>query len=822
MKTVSLETERQKQKMKHRFVKSLLSLALLAGLSLTACDGGTTTSTSSDTTSSSEVSDSTDTSTESSTSSEESTSSSEDSTSSYENSESSSEAEEVVVTLTAEETTIKLDATLTLTATVTGAEDTSVTWATSDETIATVADGVVTAVGIGTADITATSVADTTKSATLTITIVDKYDVRISADGTYSVEAENLDLSGFVIRSDATSIKASASDCIESSDETTYGTSGGKSLGFIGSGTVLTVNFYMESAAKVTPMARMASVDSTFDVDGNIAFTVDSTAVDSNGYTSFGSADGNQYFNWKDVELTPMLLEAGAHTFTYTVTGGAINLDAFKLLVEDYDNTAKYYIVSADGTYTAEAEDVVLQDDATFVVRSDVAASKADAAACTEESDETTYGTSGGKSVGFIGAGTILTVNFYLGDDAVVQPIARMATSDATFDVDSNITFALDGTTVTSNGYSTFGSTTDNTYYNWQDVELTTTMLYKGFHTLTYTVTDGAIKLDAFKLVVSYYGNLAGYGYQITGNGTKTIEAENITLTSGSWVVEAPTGEAASITSGGYSIGNVAANTTFSINFNLGAKAYIDIVGVLAKYEDTYSLDGNFIATLDGETLTPGDYTFGHTDTNQYWNWQNVSLYSDILDAGLHTLTISAGTADNAFPNTDCFNITATAYGEDMDFYVADAETVRIEGEDVDQTNLISDGGSSFTESSTETEAATSGEECLCRMDKASYFEIPFYVNSDTLSVTITCRLSKYEEYNVSENYSCYLDGTKVEWTDTTITLGKTDGNDYHNWKLCPLATTALTTGSHTFKFSFDNYGANVDYIEFVFASTAA
>lgn len=753
-------------------------------------------------------------------------------TSSSSESTSTSTAVEVTgITLDQTEVSLKIGETATLTATVApdDATDKTVTWTTSDEAVATVADGVVTAVGIGTADITATSVADTTKSATLTITIVDKYDVRISADGTYSVEAENLDLSGFVIRSDATSIKASASDCIESSDETTYGTSGGKSLGFIGSGTVLTVNFYMESAAKVTPMARMASVDSTFDVDGNIAFTVDSTAVDSNGYTSFGSADGNQYFNWKDVELTPMLLEAGAHTFTYTVTGGAINLDAFKLLVEDYDNTAKYYIVSADGTYTAEAEDVVLQDDATFVVRSDVAASKADvaaskadAAACTEESDETTYGTSGGKSVGFIGAGTILTVNFYLGDDAVVQPIARMATSDATFDVDSNITFALDGTTVTSNGYSTFGSTTDNTYYNWQDVELTTTMLYKGFHTLTYTVTDGAINLDAFKLVVSYYGNLAGYGYQITGNGTKTIEAENITLTSGSWVVEAPTGEAASITSGGYSIGNVAANTTFSINFNLGAKAYIDIVGVLAKYEDTYSLDGNFIATLDGETLTPGDYTFGHTDTNQYWNWQNVSLYSDILDAGLHTLTISAGTADNAFPNTDCFNITATAYGEDMDFYVADAETVRIEGEDVDQTNLISDGGSSFTESSTETEAATSGEECLCNMDKASYFEIPFYVNSDTLSVTITCRLSKYEEYNVSENYSCYLDGTKVEWTDTTITLGKTDGNDYHNWKLCPLATTALTTGSHTFKFSFDNYGANVDYIEFVFASTAA
>ena len=83
----------------------------------------------------------------------------------------------------------------------------------------------------------------------------------------------------------------------------------------------------------------------------------------------------------------------------------------------------------------------------------------------------------------------------------------------------------------------------------------------------------------------------------------------------------------------------------------------------------------------------------------------------------------------------------------------------------------------------------------------------------------MTCRLSKYEAINVNDNYSVYVDGTKVAWADTTQTLGRTDGNDWHNWKLCTLSATTLATGTHTFKFSFDNNGANVDYISFAFAA---
>lgn len=60
---------------------------------------------------------------------------------------------------------------LTLTATVTNATDTSVTWKVDDATVASVKDGVVTGIKAGTVVVSATSVEDSTKTATISITV---------------------------------------------------------------------------------------------------------------------------------------------------------------------------------------------------------------------------------------------------------------------------------------------------------------------------------------------------------------------------------------------------------------------------------------------------------------------------------------------------------------------------------------------------------------------------------------------------------------------------------------------------------------------------
>ena len=141
--------------------------------------------------------------------------------------------------------------------------------------------------------------------------------------------------------------------------------------------------------------------------------------------------------------------------------------------------------------------------------------------------------------------------------------------------------FAIDGTTITSGGYNSFGHTSTNQYWNWKDVSLGSLTLKKGFHTLTYTAKGNGINLDCFKLVTTYYGDVASAGVQITDNGTTTLEAETMKVTGGSYGVEAPTGDALALTSGGKSIGNVTKGSVFSIPFNLGKKATVNLVAVM-------------------------------------------------------------------------------------------------------------------------------------------------------------------------------------------------------------------------------------------------
>src|SRR5687767_295827 len=79
---------------------------------------------------------------------------------------------EVAITVSPATAQLTLGATQQLTATVSGSDDTGVTWSTSANSVATVStSGLVTAVGTGDATITATADADSDKSASATITV---------------------------------------------------------------------------------------------------------------------------------------------------------------------------------------------------------------------------------------------------------------------------------------------------------------------------------------------------------------------------------------------------------------------------------------------------------------------------------------------------------------------------------------------------------------------------------------------------------------------------------------------------------------------------
>ncbi|MDY3725651.1 MAG: Ig-like domain-containing protein, partial [Candidatus Enterosoma sp.] len=92
------------------------------------------------------------------------------------------------VSLDQETATVKIGETVTLAATVSGVEDTSVTWSSDHPEIASVADGVVTGVATGTATIIATSVADPTKSASCVVTVETAFEAKTFAKVTNTAD----------------------------------------------------------------------------------------------------------------------------------------------------------------------------------------------------------------------------------------------------------------------------------------------------------------------------------------------------------------------------------------------------------------------------------------------------------------------------------------------------------------------------------------------------------------------------------------------------------------------------------------------------------
>ena len=95
------------------------------------------------------------------------------------------EVKEVTISITSTETSVMAGETLQLQATVENAEDTSVSWSSSDTNVATIGQstGLVTGVKKGKTTITATSNADPTKTATVEIVVVDLTPESITISG---------------------------------------------------------------------------------------------------------------------------------------------------------------------------------------------------------------------------------------------------------------------------------------------------------------------------------------------------------------------------------------------------------------------------------------------------------------------------------------------------------------------------------------------------------------------------------------------------------------------------------------------------------------
>lgn len=124
--------------------------------------------------------------------------------------------------------------------------------------------------------------------------------------------------------------------------------------------------------------------------------------------------------------------------------------------------------------------------------------------------------------------------------------------------------------------------------------------------------------------------------------------------------------------SGGQCIACISNPSILAFNFELKGNATIDFFTISSKYENPYDLDANVSYHIDKDkdgkfaySLSSNGYTdFGHTETNQWYNFKEVYLGTLELNKGVHTMYIEV---KGAFPNTDCFSLFAYNYTEVTD-----------------------------------------------------------------------------------------------------------------------------------------------------------
>lgn len=153
----------------------------------------------------------------------------------------------------------------------------------------------------------------------------DAADIALSVGETGRVEAESTDSSGWIKRDDwseTTSFTEAWSNDMGS----------GSSLKGMGAGSVVTFRVELRERATVTIKAPMSYYDAeTYDFAANTAIELGGQALTATPGGPFGHRNETDWWNWVQVDLGSVTLDAGTYTFTMTFIAEGLNIDYFEL-----------------------------------------------------------------------------------------------------------------------------------------------------------------------------------------------------------------------------------------------------------------------------------------------------------------------------------------------------------------------------------------------------------------------------------------------------------------------------------------------------------
>ncbi len=315
-------------------------------------------------------------------------------------------------------------------------------------------------------------------------------------------------------------------------------TSGGKSVGAIAKGSQLSTTLRLAQKATVKITFIAAKVDD-YKVKDNWQFSIDGKKLEAVEDVNIkgGNASAGEYWDWIPTVTGVYNLAAGDHLFLIEVTGGDCNVDCVKFEVislGEYDESGigvgEHVCTSkcetcgkcknADCTEDACKEKCNCKPEITFdatVASSGVTTIEMEnltdmdvktrpdfvnAGIASEGSFkvDVTDTASNGKAICGFYDGTVFNVNFFV-TEAGTYKISLVGANDADYPI-SNMTIMLDGKEITVSSGNLVGTTHDGipSYWDWQTIELSSSALTTGTHTLTIKIISGHPNLDCVKI----------------------------------------------------------------------------------------------------------------------------------------------------------------------------------------------------------------------------------------------------------------------------------------------------------------------------------
>lgn len=629
------------------------------------------------------------------------------------------------------------------------------------------------------------------KEASITITVEQKYDLKIDHVATYRMEAENLDFSQATLREDF--IQAGRTFVERPYDPYGAQTSGGASICGYNPGSIFEIVIKVEASARIHISSIMSDTNTDYELKDGLKFEVDDQALIPSPVTfTWANKDGN-YWEWKDVQIGNIDVEAGLHTFRITSINQRPNIDCFDFNVFQYDNSpftkeAKSIEVASLPTKTqydaGESLDLtgltlnVHYNDFTSEVVSEGFTADKDILSASDHTVTVTYEgltcqfeINVGEKVDFTvdefknirieaeemdysnitlqegftapkvegssiasngkGVGGIVSGFFEykvrLDVAAYLEVISSICKYEDHISTDK-ISITVDGVDYTHDAI-TLGHTDAHVWDNYKQFPTVIGELAVGVHTIRINLLAGC-NLDYFELQFKD-PDAVGVDFVVKEYQSVKLEAESLDhshlVSDGGAFIENN-----NFSSGNASVGHVASGY-IDISFKTKLDTSLVLTGKFSKYEVVQLADRvEFI--LDEEKVTYDDVTLGRASdgSNDWFNWKEVVVNMPNLTAGTHTLRINfiEGT------NFDCATLEFAPIIPTNGVALKAGEEVKFEAENAIPTAWKNSGwGSDATFVATDAEANASGGKFVTpstgNYDANRKFDIVIYAPND-------------------------------------------------------------------------------------------